>query len=206
MNEDQKLICCPTCTIKYTSYHNRCPKCGTPKPTTPNIIKEEERIEPIKEIKGNNPTPNVTIQDQTPLTVGQPTTNINTSYSNPTIFPFNHEHSEQYCHQNNNYNNYNNFSNSFNLNSINYQEETTKTIKNLYLLSNIIFIATLIIAVFLTIYYLISNTYYGLSILLVIVLIPGSILLLGLITSQTLKWKALMLYHTQNNSHYITKN
>lgn len=37
MNNDQNLICCPVCTIKYNNYHNACPKCGTPRPNVQNI-------------------------------------------------------------------------------------------------------------------------------------------------------------------------
>lgn len=60
MNNNQDLICCPTCTIKYSNTNNVCPKCGTPKPLMPNHINKTQTIE------HNNIGQNNTYQFQNP--------------------------------------------------------------------------------------------------------------------------------------------
>lgn len=175
MNDDQSLICCPVCTIKYTNYHTRCPKCGTPKPEIPNIINTSERVEIIpKQI--SQPTPNVTIQQEQmqPIPMIVPTNTYN---------PYN----------------YNQYNQMYNQNTVNYDLDTKSTIENLYKLSTLILIITLIVSILLALMFLISFSEESLlGTLITIILIPGPILLIGIIISQVLKWKALMLYQIQN--------
>lgn len=181
MNENEKLICCPECTVKYPSYHNLCPKCGAPKPITPDVIKAEERQNITPTITATQPVPNTTIQQQPTyvVPVAAPIPGYNQTYN-----------------QNYNYNNYN----YNNQQPIDMQYETSKSIKILMTLSTTVFIITIIATILLALIYLIGLSSFGvLEALIIIALVPGSIFLGGLILSQTLKWKALMLYHTQNN-------
>ena len=182
MNENEKLICCPECTVKYPDYHNICPKCGAPKPITPNVLNESERQNMTPIATGTQPIPNTTIQQQPTYVVPAP---IPTGY--------NQTYNQAY---NQNYNNYN-YTNQA---PIDMQLETSKSIKTLMSLSTVIYIVTIILTIILAFMYLVTLSEYSLiGALLAITLIPGSLFLGGIILSQKLKWKALMLYHTQNN-------
>ena len=87
------------------------------------------------------------------------------------------------------------------------QYETSKSIKTLMTLSTTVFIITIIATILLALIYLVGLGSYGiLEALIVVALVPGSIFLGGLILSQKLKWKALMLYHTQNNKCNCNNN
>ncbi len=194
MNEEERLVCCPECTTKYTSYHNMCPKCGAPKPATPNIVNVEERQNMTPTATKMQPVPNTTIQ--------QPPT-----YIVPTPVPapgYSQNYGQAYGQNyipNYNYNNYTVQK------PIDMQYETSKSIKNLMTLSTVVFVTTIVLSIILALVYLFSLGEYSLGgALLLIILVPGSCLLAGIILSQRLKWKALMLYHTQNNKCNCNNN
>ena len=190
MNEEGRLVCCPECTTKYTSYHNMCPKCGAPKPTTPNVINVEERQSITPVATEMQPVPNTTIQQPPTYIVPTPsyTQNYGSTYG-------------QNYNQNYNYYNYN-FEKP-----IDIQYETNKSIKNLMTLSSIVYVTTIVLSIILALIYLLSLGEYSLgAALLLIVLVPGSCLLAGIILSQRLKWKALMLHHIQNNKCNCNNN
>lgn len=172
MNDENNLLTCPACGIKYTNYHNRCPKCGTPKPKA----KTNDEIKEEKKEAVNVPQP------ETTYIPSYNSNNINNAYNQPA------------------YNQYNNFNTYNNVTDFNF--ETQKNINTLLKLSNIVLIITIILSVILALVMLFGNeTDEFIVVLISTTIVVGSIALSGWILSQTLKWRALVLYHTQNKNN-----